>query len=473
MGATTRFQMAWGSKLRWLSLTPFDQGTAEGRANERHRRVALTAAAATLAKMLAIGSTLVSVPLTLNYLGPERFGMWMTIGSLIAILAFADLGIGNGVLNAVAKAQGEDDADGVRRTVSNGFFLLSCIGAGLLAVFLVCYPWVPWYGVFNVHSDIARAEAGPALLAFVLCFAASIPLSVVQRTQLGLQQGFAANVWQCVGGAGALLGIVVAVHLQAGLPWLVLALAGAPLLALLGNTLHFFLVTRPDLRPRLAALSNDTGRALVRMGLMFFVLQLVAAVAYASDTLLIAQLLGAPAVADYAVTEKLFSVVTMVVTLALAPFWPAYGEASSRGDAAWVRRTLRSTLLLAVGVAGLAAVAILLLAPQLLALWIGKQLHPEAMLLAAFALWKTIEAGGIALAMYLNGTQVITLQLWCAVPTAGAAVLLKLLFIPQIGTAGAPLATAAAYMLCTLVPVALLMPRLLRRPLTSTPRSKA
>ena len=41
---------------------------------------------------------------------------------------------------------------------------------------------------------------------------------------------------------------------------------------------------------------------------------------------------------------------TIVVPIFLGPLWPAYGEAISRGDLRWVRRTLlRSTLLAGIG----------------------------------------------------------------------------------------------------------------------------
>ena len=85
-----------------VRLLPFDTATQEGRAKERHRRIVLSAIASAMAKIISITTALISVPLTLHYLGPERYGMWMTISSLAALLAFADLGIGNGMLNAIA-----------------------------------------------------------------------------------------------------------------------------------------------------------------------------------------------------------------------------------------------------------------------------------------------------------------------------------------------------------------------------------
>lgn len=447
-------------RLRWLSLTPFDQSTPEGRAQERHRRVALTAAASALAKALSVGTALISVPLTLHYLGVERFGMWMTISSLIAMLAFADFGIANGVLSAVAEAHGRDDRVALQRIVSSGFFMLTAIAAGLLVLFVALYAHVAWHAVFNVQSELARAEAGPALAVFVACFACAIPLAVVQRVQMGLQQGFLASLWQCIGSLCALGGVLLAISLQGGLPWLVLALAGAPLMAALLNSLHFYLRSRPDLRPRLALFGAADAKRLARSGALFFVLQVTVAVAYTSDSIVIAQLLGASAVAEYAVPEKLFGLITLAMSMVLAPLWPAYGEAIARRDSIWVQQTLKRSLLTVLGLSIVAAVGLLFMAPALLRLWVGAAIEPPLGLLAALAVWKVVEAGGNALAMFLNGAHVIGMQVAVALATAIAAIGLKVLLIPHWGISGAVWATVIAYVMMAALPYAVLVPRM-------------
>lgn len=445
-----------------LRMTAHDLSTPEGRAAERHRRVALTAAAAALAKVLTVCTALISVPLTLHFLGSERFGMWMTISSLIAMLAFADLGIANGVLSAVAEAHGRDDRRTVQQLVSSGFFMLTAIAALLLALFAAVYAWVPWHAVFNVQSELARAEAGPALAVFVLCFAAAIPLAVVQRVQMGLQQGFAASLWACVGSLCGLAGVLWAIHVQAGLPWLVLALAGAPLLAALFNSLYFYGRLQPDLRPRWALFTRTAARRVAATGALFFVLQVTVAVAYTSDSLVIAQLLGASAVADYAVPEKMFGLITLALAMVLQPLWPAYGEAIARGDHAWVRRTLKRSVLMALGLAALASLVLVLAGPTLLRLWVGQAVVPPLMLFVALAVWKVVEAGGNAVAVYLNGAHVIGLQVVVAIAVAICALSLKFWLIPIYGVAGAVWATVVAYLVFAAVPYAICLPRIIR-----------
>jgi O-antigen/teichoic acid export membrane protein len=459
-GLASRWAAIWARLRSVVRLRPFDTTTEAGRAQERHRRVALSALASALAKIISVSTALISVPLTLHYLGPERYGLWMTISSLVAILAFADLGIGNGILNVIAAAHGRDDRAAIKRYVSSGFYVLSAVAVGLLVLFAVAYRFVSWPALFNVKTTLAQQEVGPAVAVFFACFALAIPVAIVQRVQMGLQRGFLASLWQCVASVLGLVGVVIAIRHEAGLPWLVLAFMGAPLIASAVNSLLFFGRTEPALAPARAAVSKDAAWQLLRTGSLFLVLQVVAAVAYASDNFIIAHLLGVPAVADYAVPERMFSLITVVLAMVLAPLWPAYGEAIARGDAAWVRRTLRRSVTTAVALSAICAFSLVLLGPWLIEAWVGKAVMPSVVLLMAFAVWKTVEAGGNALAVFLNGAHVVKAQVVMAILTAGVALPLKIVLVKSVGVAGAVTATVVAYLVFTALPIYFLLPRI-------------
>src|SRR3989304_4466229 len=95
-----RLGVLMGSLLSLLRLRSFDTATREGRSRERYRRVALTAITSVAARGVALLSLVISVPLTLSYLGTERYALWMAVSSLLAALASLDLGIGNGLVTA-------------------------------------------------------------------------------------------------------------------------------------------------------------------------------------------------------------------------------------------------------------------------------------------------------------------------------------------------------------------------------------
>src|ERR1700720_2740359 len=90
-------------------------GAAQARTAERGKHIKLTVFTGLVARVSSMLMTIVSVPLTLNYLGPERFGLWMTVTSVITMLAFADFGIGSGLLTVVGEASGRGGQMGGRR----------------------------------------------------------------------------------------------------------------------------------------------------------------------------------------------------------------------------------------------------------------------------------------------------------------------------------------------------------------------
>src|SRR6202007_1567174 len=107
----------------------------------------------------------------------------LTLSSFSAMMAFADFGIGNGVLTSVARASGKDDVALMRMQVSNGFALLGGIALALILFAPIFYPFIDYPALFNVRSSLARAEAGAAFAAFIACFALMLPLAIVQRVQ--------------------------------------------------------------------------------------------------------------------------------------------------------------------------------------------------------------------------------------------------------------------------------------------------
>ena len=59
----------------------------------------------------SIGVSLLLVPLTINYVNADRYGIWLTISSIVAWFSFFDVGLTQGLRNkfAEAKASGDDE----------------------------------------------------------------------------------------------------------------------------------------------------------------------------------------------------------------------------------------------------------------------------------------------------------------------------------------------------------------------------
>ncbi len=412
-------------------------------------------------------TNLISVPLTVGYLGVERYGMWMTISSLITILRFADLGLGNGLLNAVAEAYGRDDRKTSREYVSSAFYMLSGISVILAVAFAIGHSRISWQRVFNITSRSAAAEAGPAVAVFMACFLLSIPLGVVRRTQLGYQEGFINGIVDAAGRLLGLVGVLLAITMRAGLPWLVLAMAGGPVIATLLNAIEIFGYRRRGLRPRLHHITRAATQKVLSTGLLFFVLEVVGALAFASDNLVIAQVLGASAVTLYAVPMKLYQMLESGLSMVLNPLWPAYGEAAARKDNSWIRKTFGKSLAFSALLSALGSLILVVFGSRVVRLWTGSAVVPSTGLLLGLGVWTTLRISGAAVAVFLNGIGVIGFQTVTAVLMGASALILKILLSRAVGLPGIAWATTIAYTVCVAIPMMIYVPTLMRKALPS------
>jgi O-antigen/teichoic acid export membrane protein len=226
---------------------------------------------------------------------------------------------------------------------------------------------------------------------------------------------------------------VIALH--GSLSWLVFASTFG---AIASTVVNGWLLFReyPWLLPSWHAFRKQSANKILKLGLMFFVLQCAVAVGFASDNVVIAQVLGGAAVAVYAVPQKLFSFVSMLVSIAITPLWPAYGEALARGDVVWVRRaflaSLRLTLATTVPLCTLLAFA----GPWILRVAVGRSLHAHASLLAVLAFWGVISAVSATASVLLNGAGVLKVQTIVAVVASLSNLALSILLTRRLGVIG-------------------------------------
>lgn len=420
----------------------------------RDRRAFDTAATSLLARLVALGVALAAVRLSIHYLGAARYGLWATITSVAAFLVFSDLGIGNAIINRMSAAFASGERESTLKEVSSASAVLSGIAIAVVVVGVALLPVLPWDRIYNV-SGRAAAEAGPSTVVSVTCFALLLPLGLVQKVQLGFQDGAIANLWLTAGNFLGLVLLIVFIGLGLGLPWLVFALAGAPVLTTGLNWIQEFFGSRPWIRPRRGAVDFRVGIGLGRTGLLFLGLQLAGVVAFSSDNLVAAQVLGPVAVAQYSVTQRVFLVLPSLISVAAVSLWPAYGEALIHADRAWIRRTLRRSTIAGVGVTIVGSLVILALANVVFGFLIGPSLVPPTALMVGFSVWAALFAFGNMVSMLLNAANVILFQLIAASLMAVTSIILKIEFAHTFGVSGIIWGTVLAYGICSVVPTLL------------------
>lgn len=375
-----------------------------------------------------------SVSWSVPYLGAERFGAWMTIASLVAVLSFLDLGVGNGLTNRIAHVASGHDVHELPRTVSGGLGVLAVLSL-ILMLALSGVAWLlPWHVLIKATSVEVNDEVRASAMLFAGLFAISVCVNGVLRIYHGLQRGFEVFVTSALCTLGGLLCLYVATRYQAGMPVLLLCTMGATLVpgiwlwARLSRLGMFSFVGW-------ARATRSEMPKLLKTSVLFFMLQIGTALGWGLDGVIVSSTLGASAAAAYVVTQRMYLIATQPMAIFNAPLWPAYADAEAKGDRTFIRHTLTSALKQTFVYAVATALTLAAFWEPLLQHWTSGKVMPMDSLVYALGAWAVVEATAMCFAMFLNGTGIIAPQVICSIVITIIGVPLKFWLAQSSGTA--------------------------------------
>jgi len=411
-----------------LRLKPFDTSTEGGRSLERYRRIALTTASGMAMRVVSSLLGLISVPLVLSYLGKERYGLWATIGAVVAWTSLFDLGLANGLVNLLSAAHGRDDKAEAGRHVSTAFTALVVMAGVLGIVAFLGVGVVPWDSVLGARGVADESTIRWSVAASLLLVVVSLPFSVTSQVYAAYQRSYLLNSFVF---GSAILGfalLLLALWLHVTMPVLILIYGiGGPL----SGAVAFFYATRkamPWLRPRVRSISRGALRPLVSLSFPIFLFQIGALAVNQTQTIMLAHRCNMSVVASYSIAMRVFLLVIAVVHVGTGSFVPALREAYERGDHDWARRAFARLLRFRLATTMGAGCAFILLGDTLLRLWLrrtdiafGREVWAANALLVVACTWCASYSELLSImdrlwlnvaAVLFNGTMVLLLTYW-------------------------------------------------------------
>ncbi len=360
-----------------------------------------------------IAISLILVPLTIHYVNPTQYGIWLTLSSIIGWFAFFDIGFGNGLRNKFAEALAKDDHELARIYLSTTYAILSIIVVCLLAVFFCINPFLNWSRILNTPASMASELSILALLVFVF-FCLQFVLQLITTVITANQQPAKASFFNFLGSLFSLSIIFILTRTTSGnLIYLALSLGFTPVLVLTASSLWFYTHEYRKYAPAARFVKFSYARSLMGLGLKFFIIQIAAVVLYETSNLIITQLFGPAQVTSYNVAYKYFGIIPMVMGIIMTPFWSAFTEAWVKQDFAWIKSTMRRLQILWAGLS-LLAIIMLVLSGFVYKWWVGKDIVIHISISMAMASYVIINAWNGIYSQFLNGVGKIKLQLYTA-----------------------------------------------------------
>ena len=364
---------------------------------------------------------LLMVPATLNCLGEYKNGIWLTISSMLLWIDNMDIGLGNGLRNKVAEYMAHGEHKRTRSLISSTFAMLTCIIIPVMLVLLLLIVVGDPYQVFNATPDKAP-HLNQVLMVTVILVCTSFVFKLIGNFYMGIQLPAVSNLLIALGQTLALIGTYIVLWSGShSIMHIALVNTAAPLLVYLLAFPYTFFYKYPHLRPSFSLIDFKEAKAVINMGVQFFIMQISGVILFMTSNLLISNLFSPELVTPYQITYRYFSIMLVIFTVICMPFWNATTDAYERGDMDWIRKATRKLRLMTIGIMVCITIMVIL-SPWVYAIWIG-DIFIDVKMSIVMAVYIFILIYSLRYSYFINGIGKLRLQL---IFTTTAAIL----FIP-------------------------------------------
>lgn len=302
--------------------------------------------ATALMKVAVLLCSLVMVPITLNYLNAENYGIWMAMTSILYWFAFFDVGLGNGMRNYLSEAISRQDYIKARSYFSTAIFLLAIIAVliGILSIIIIFQ--LDLNHIFNTHIMSNKS------LAYIMVVAISFSLIQFVAKNVGMvyiaMQRYAINDFIVFIGQliSTIIVYIITKTTESHLIYIVMAITSIPALVFILASIPL-LKQHPQLKPSIKSIDFASAKKIIGKGLGFFIIQITSClVIFGSANILISHYCGPEQVTVYNISYKLFNILIIIYTIIISPLWNAYTDASVKNDYAWIRKIFKKSIYL-------------------------------------------------------------------------------------------------------------------------------
>lgn len=374
-----------------------------------------------------------SLPLSLNFLGKERYGIFEILLTMLSWASLANLGLGNGLRNKIAYALAEKKNDLIKYLIGATFLLSAMIIVVLLIVGnIVIYYFLDFNWFFkSITIPIEEIKLSFSISFSLFCFA--LFLDIFSSIALGIHKSYINSLTKV--GYLALytlfLFIVIKFQIQSSL---LVSSTIYGLATILGYfSAYAFIVRRKDIWPPIFSRNKIYYKSLFSLSMSFFILQITTIIFFSSDNLIISKLLGPTDVTSYSIINKVFFIIIALFTIILVQIWNSTSDAFAKKDFIWIRKTIKRLHIILVPFI-IASIIIAIMINPLITIWLRQEFNFPVSIRILFVLYMLIHCSNGIYGNILNGVGKLRWQTIAYFIASLLHILLSYFFIAKIGT---------------------------------------
>jgi O-antigen/teichoic acid export membrane protein len=369
-----------------------------------------------LSFLVKVGSSLIGfilIPVTLHYINPLQYGVWLTVSSIVLWMSNFDIGLSNGLRNKLAHSLALGEQDNILKYVSTTYAALFAISAFIFCCFFVAGSYVNWNSVLNVPQSVLN-NLWTILVVVLSCFCLQFVLQTVSTVLTASHQVYKTSVITFMGQMLSLAVIyALSIYTKGNLLTLVLVLAGVPVVVLLIANIYLFSTSLKDFAPKLRYIDIKNAKSLLHVGGKFFFLQIGALIIYETDNIIITGIksLGPEAVTKFNIAYKLFTTLVMAAVVIITPYWSAFTDAYAKNEFDWIKQALKRMRQIWMLLSGV-SVLLFIFSNFIYDIWLGKdRVAIDRWLTLSMAVYVISYIFQLIYTYFQNGTGKVRLQL--------------------------------------------------------------
>ncbi len=363
-------------------------------------------------KVVSIILSLLIVPITIDYISVEQYGIWLTVSSIVAWISYFDLGLGHGLRNRYAECKAQGNKQLARHYISTSYAVFAIIFVALFIIFFIANHFLNWQSFLKI-TQLGNDDLQRLMLILVGFFCLTMIFKVINSLLLGDQRtAFASGISVAEQFISLVVVYVLTKTAKPNIDYLAYASYGIPCIVLLLISIALFSNKGSfhEYKPSFKGVDFHLTRRLLGLGVKFFVVQVSLLVIFQFVNIILSRNCGQMAVAQYNLSFKYFNMLHMGEVIILTPFWSAFTDAYTKKDYSWMKSIyskLNRYAVLSIPV----VIAMVLIAPLFFSLWLHNSVEIPYLLNICMAVYMVAMVYA-SLQMYLlNGIGKVNVQL--------------------------------------------------------------
>jgi len=390
----------------------------------------------------SIMATFLLVPLTIDFLDTNNYGVWLTLSSFISWFAFFDIGLGNGLRNKFAEARAQGNEELAQAYVSSAYFTIGIISLLLIGVFLILNFFIDWTLVFNTDASMQSDLSVLMPIVFSFFFLQLIVKLITtiytadQKPSIQGKIGFITQV-----GALFLIWVLIKTS-ETSLLTFGVVFSALPVFILLFFNLIAFSKPYKNYKPIFSLWKLEYLKDIFGVGFSFFIIQIAALILFSTDNFIISKLFSPADVVPYNISYKYFSIIIMVYSIIVTPYWSSFTEAYVRKDYDWIKSSVKNIMKIWMFIP-IILIFMVLFANLFYLFWVGDKVVVPLLLNISMALYVLIITFNMVFVSFINGLGKIRVQLITSIILIVINIPLSILFASnfKLGVSGVILAS--------------------------------